>query len=106
MKRYIYYISTLLILTIAGCTKDFGTLNENPNSLSTPTPAFLFSKSQLSAMSNSYYLTAVLNLGGFIQHYATYKEVPELEISILPMIFIRRLILPMVIPLQSMKLKK
>lgn len=75
MKRYIYYISTLLILTIAGCTKDFGTLNENPNSLSTPTPAFLFSKSQLSAMSNSYYLTAVLNLGGFIQHYATYKEV-------------------------------
>lgn len=75
MKRYIYYISAVLILAISGCKKDFGDLNKNPNSLSTPTPAFLFSKSLLSTMSNSYYLTGVLNLGGFIQHYATYKEV-------------------------------
>lgn len=75
MKRYIYYISAVLILAVSGCQKDFGDLNKNPNSLGTPTPAFLFSKSQLSIMSNSYYLTAVLNLGGFIQHYSTYKEV-------------------------------
>lgn len=75
MKKYIYYISTVLILSVLGCTKDFGDLNKNPNSLEKPTPAFLFSKSQLSAMSNNYYLTGILNLGGFIQHYSTYKEV-------------------------------
>lgn len=75
MKKYIYYISTVMILMVSGCKKDFGDLNKNPNAQDKPTPAFLFSKAQLSTMANAYYLTAILNLGGFIQHYATYKEV-------------------------------
>ncbi|CAM4001434.1 SusD/RagB family nutrient-binding outer membrane lipoprotein [Flavobacterium weaverense] len=74
MKRTILYITSVFVLSMTSCTKDFEEINTNPNTVENANPNFLFSSSQLDAFNNNYFYTSVLECGGLVQHYATYKE--------------------------------
>lgn len=73
-KRTILYITGILLASMTACTKDFEEINTNPNVVEKPTPNFIFSKSQLDGLNNNYFATNILECGGMLQHYATYKE--------------------------------
>ena len=45
-------------------------------------PGFLFTRAQLVTVSNNFTGAAYLTIGGSMQHFATYKEVPGAVISI------------------------
>ena len=62
--------------------KGFEDINTNPNSVDTPNPDFVFSKSQLDGLNNNYFYTSILQCGQMMQHYASYKEASGLEINI------------------------
>ena len=74
MNKIIIYTLCALTIYVASCTKGFEEINTNPNSVETANPDFVFSKSQLEGLSNSYFFTSVLQCGQMMQHYATYKE--------------------------------
>lgn len=59
---------------MTACTKDFEEINTNPNVVEKPNPNFLFSRAQLDGLNNNYFFTNILECGGMLQHYATYKE--------------------------------
>jgi hypothetical protein len=73
-KITILYISGVLLASLSACTKDFEEINTNPNVVEKPNPNYIFSKSQLDGLNNNYFATSILECGGLIQHYATYKE--------------------------------
>ena len=73
-KITILYIAGILLGSMTACTKDFEEINTNPNVVETPNPNFIFSKSQLDGLNNNYFATNILECGGMLQHYATYKE--------------------------------
>lgn len=74
MKNTILYFAGLLLFSITACTKDFEEINTNPNAVEKGNVNFIFSKSQLDGLNNNYFFTNILQCGGMIQHYATYKE--------------------------------
>jgi len=73
-KITILYITGILLASITSCTKDFEEINTNPNVVEKPNPNFIFSKSILDGLNNNYFATNILECGGMLQHYATYKE--------------------------------
>ncbi|MFH6945989.1 SusD/RagB family nutrient-binding outer membrane lipoprotein [Flavobacterium sp. FlaQc-50] len=73
-KTSILYIAGILLGSMTACTKDFEEINTNPNSVEVANPNFIFSQSQLDGLNNNYFFTNVLECGGMLQHYATYKE--------------------------------
>lgn len=73
-KLTILYITGILLGSMTSCTKDFEEINKNPNSVDKPNPNFVFSKAQLDGLNNNYFFTNILECGGLLQHYATYKE--------------------------------
>ncbi|OHT46800.1 SusD/RagB family nutrient-binding outer membrane lipoprotein [Flavobacterium tructae] len=73
-KRTILYMAGILLGSMTACTKDFEEINTNPNSVEVPNATFIFSQSQLDGLNNNYFFTNVLQCGGMLQHYATYKE--------------------------------
>lgn len=81
MKRnfsnIIYTIAVVVALNLlASCDAGFEDLNQNPDAYSEIIPEFLFTKAQLDAVNVSYFGTAALTIGGSMQQFATYKEVP------------------------------
>jgi hypothetical protein len=73
-KLSILYITGVLLGSMTACTKDFEEINTNPNVVDKPNANFIFSKAQLDGLNNNYFATNILECGGMIQHYATYKE--------------------------------
>ncbi len=73
-KITILYITGLLLGGMSSCTKDFEEINTNPNVVEKPNPNYIFSKAQLDGLNNNYFFTNILECGGMLQHYATYKE--------------------------------
>lgn len=73
-KITLLYIAGLLLGSMTACTDDFEEINTNPNSVEKPNPNFVFSKAQLDGLNNNYFATNILECGGMLQHYATYKE--------------------------------
>jgi SusD/RagB-like outer membrane lipoprotein len=73
-KITILYITGVLLASMTSCTEDFEEINTNPNVVEKPNPNFIFSKSILDGLNNNYFATNILECGGMLQHYATYKE--------------------------------
>lgn len=65
-----------LALMISSCDKGFDEMNVDPNKSTEVVPGFLFTRAQLDAVSVNYVGAAYLTIGGSMQHFATYKEVP------------------------------
>ncbi len=74
--KNIYILAALLFTLLPACDDGLAELNENPDAYSEIVPEFLFTKAQLDAMDISYFGTAALTIGGSMQQFATYKEVP------------------------------
>ena len=73
-KITILYITGILLASMTACTEDFEEINTNPNVVEKPNPNYIFSKAQLDGLNNNYFATNILECGGMLQHYATYKE--------------------------------
>ena len=73
-KITILYITAILLASMSSCTEDFEEINTNPNVVEKPNPNYIFSKAQLDGLNNNYFFTNILECGGMLQHYATYKE--------------------------------
>jgi hypothetical protein len=73
-KITILYITSVLLASMTSCTKDFEEINTNPNVVEKPNPNYIFSKSILDGLNNNYFFTNILECGGIVQHYSTYKE--------------------------------
>ncbi|MCE7063703.1 SusD/RagB family nutrient-binding outer membrane lipoprotein [Dyadobacter sp. CY326] len=74
LKRLLYMAPVALL--IAACDNGFEEMNVNPNASTEVVPGFLFTKAQLDAVSVNFTGGAYLTIGGSMQHFATYKEVP------------------------------
>ncbi|WPP50732.1 SusD/RagB family nutrient-binding outer membrane lipoprotein [Catalinimonas niigatensis] len=74
--KNIYLAAALLVTLLPACDDGLAELNENPDAYSDIVPEFLFTKAQLDAVDISYFGTAALTIGGSMQQFATYKEVP------------------------------
>ena len=68
--------TVLLVALLPACDDGLAELNENPDAYSNIVPEFLFTKAQLDAVDIDYFGTAALTIGGSMQQFATYKEVP------------------------------
>jgi hypothetical protein len=73
-KITILYITGILLGSMTSCTQNFEEINTNPNVVEKPNPNYIFSKAQLDGLNNNYFFTNILECGGMLQHYATYKE--------------------------------
>ncbi len=78
MKKYLYKLFYILPLSLflPACDKGFESLNIDPNKSSEVQPDFLFTRTLLDGVSTNYVGAAYLTIGGSMQHFATYKEVP------------------------------
>lgn len=65
-----------MALFVSSCDKNFEEMNVNPNASTEVVPGFLFTRTQLTTVSNNFTGAAYLTIGGSMQHFATYKEVP------------------------------
>ncbi|MDF9796396.1 hypothetical protein OKW21_001659 [Catalinimonas alkaloidigena] len=74
--KNIFFFASLLAILLPACDDGLAELNENPDAYSDIVPEFLFTKAQLDAVDISYFGTAALTIGGSMQQFATYKEVP------------------------------
>lgn len=75
--KYIYIAMGLIaISTMSSCDGNLEELNTNPDAYGEIIPEYLFTKAQLDAVNVSYFGTAALTIGGSMQQFATYKEVP------------------------------
>ncbi|HWV29805.1 MAG TPA: SusD/RagB family nutrient-binding outer membrane lipoprotein [Dyadobacter sp.] len=61
---------------ISSCDNNFEEMNVNPNASRDVVPGFLFTRAQLTTVSNNFTGGAYLTIGQSMQHFATYKEVP------------------------------
>lgn len=73
-KITLLYITGVLLGSMTSCTDGFEEINTNPNVVEKPTANYIFSKAQLDGLNNNYFFTNILECGGLVQHYATYKE--------------------------------
>jgi hypothetical protein len=69
------YLAPVALL-FSACDKGFEEMNVNPNASIEVVPGFLFTRAQLVTVSNNFTGAAYLTIGGSMQHFATYKEVP------------------------------
>ncbi|OJV20018.1 MAG: hypothetical protein BGO21_11550 [Dyadobacter sp. 50-39] len=69
------YMAALAAL-ISSCDNGFEEMNVNPNASVEAVPGYLFTRAQLTTVSNNFTGAAYLTIGGSMQHFATYKEVP------------------------------
>ena len=79
MKTTIYtslLLAMSLLVLLPACDDGLAELNENPDAYAEIIPEFLFTKAQLDAVDISYFGTAALTIGGSMQQFSTYKEVP------------------------------
>lgn len=81
MKTYFFKIiymvvGFIVIAAFSSCDDDLEELNKNPDAYGEIIPEYLFTKAQLDAVDVSYFGTAALTIGGSMQQFATYKEVP------------------------------
>ncbi|RAJ09252.1 SusD-like starch-binding protein associating with outer membrane [Arenibacter echinorum] len=75
--KYINMALGFVIISITlSCDSDLEALNKNPDVYGEIIPEYLFTKAQLDAVNVSYFGTAALTIGGSMQQFATYKEVP------------------------------
>lgn len=65
-----------IALLFSSCDNGFKEMNVNPNASTEAVPGFLFTRAQLVTVSNNFTGAAYLTIGGAMQHFATYKEVP------------------------------
>ena len=76
-NSYTSFLLAISLLTLfPACDDGLVELNNNPDAYSEIIPEFLFTKAQLDAVDVSYFNTGALAIGGAMQHYSTYKEVP------------------------------
>jgi len=77
MKKFLrlLYLAPMALL-FAACDNGFEEMNVNPNASTAVVPGFLFTRAQLSTVSNNFTGAAYLTIGGSMQHFSTYKEVP------------------------------
>jgi len=76
MKNLFKVLYLAPAMFIASCDNGFEEMNVNPNASTEVVPGFLFTRAQLVTVSNNYTGAAYLTIGGSMQHFATYKEVP------------------------------
>lgn len=81
MKKNLFKIKYLVAvfvttMTFSSCEDGLEQLNQNPDAYSEVIPEYIFTKAQLDAVDISYFGTAALTIGGSMQQFATYKEVP------------------------------
>ncbi|KQS31076.1 SusD/RagB family nutrient-binding outer membrane lipoprotein [Dyadobacter sp. Leaf189] len=76
MKNLFKVLYLAPALFIASCDNGFEEMNVNPNASTEVVPGYLFTRAQLVTVSNNYTGAAYLTIGGSMQHFATYKEVP------------------------------
>ncbi|QRR01063.1 SusD/RagB family nutrient-binding outer membrane lipoprotein [Dyadobacter sandarakinus] len=69
------YMAAMAIF-ISSCDNNFEEMNVNPNASTEVVPGYLFTRAQLVTVSNNFTGAAYLTIGGSMQHFATYKEVP------------------------------
>lgn len=74
--KNIFIFAAMFAVLLPSCDDGLEELNDNPDAYSEIVPEFLFTKAQLDAVDISYFGTAALTIGGSMQHFATYKEVP------------------------------
>ncbi len=67
-----------VMLSIQSCDEGFESLNTNPDAVSDITPEYMFTLSQLDALNAAVFSSHITSTGGFMQQYATYKDVPSL----------------------------
>jgi len=75
MKKSKIFILSMFLLALGSCEKDFKEINTNPNASTVASSAFLFTNAQLTTLNTGQFETSLLNCGGFLQHFATFKEV-------------------------------
>ncbi|MBC9796813.1 SusD/RagB family nutrient-binding outer membrane lipoprotein [Sinomicrobium sp. FJxs] len=63
---------------MVSCDKSFEEENTNPDASTKVEPEYMFSKSLYDALNNSTSAAYEFSSGGFVQHFATYLEVPGL----------------------------
>lgn len=73
--RYVM-MALVMVSVLTSCDNNLEELNQNPDAYGEIIPEYLFTKSQLDAVNVSYFGTAALTIGGSMQQFATYKEVP------------------------------
>lgn len=74
--NYLIYAAVAATTLFQSCDKGFEEMNVNPDASVTVVPEYMFSKSLLDALNNSYFATNALACGGSMQQFATYKDVP------------------------------
>ncbi|MGS2741535.1 SusD/RagB family nutrient-binding outer membrane lipoprotein [Sinomicrobium sp. M5D2P17] len=80
-KLNIKYLVALWIwapLFMVSCDKGFEEENTNPDASTQVEPEYMFTKSLYDALNNSTGTVYEFSAGGFVQHFATYLEVPGL----------------------------
>ncbi len=77
MKKFLrlLYLAPMAFF-FTSCDNGFEEMNVNPNASTAVVPGFLFTRTQLATVSNNFTGAAYLTIGGSMQHFATYKEVP------------------------------
>ncbi len=81
IQKYLLVPCAMLLMvafTFQSCDEGFESLNTNPDAVSEITPEFMFTLSQLDALNAAVFSAYITSTGGFMQHYATYKDVPSL----------------------------
>lgn len=66
----------LSMIMLGACDNGFEEMNRDPNKYSDVIPEYLFTGAQLDGLSTNFVGAAYLTIGGSMQHFATYKEVP------------------------------
>ncbi|WP_440132853.1 SusD/RagB family nutrient-binding outer membrane lipoprotein [Chitinophaga sancti] len=74
--NFLIYTAIAATLTMQSCDKGFEDMNVNPDASTNIVPEYMFSKSLLDALNNSWFATDVLACSGSMQQFATYKDVP------------------------------
>lgn len=74
--NFLIYTAIAATLLVQSCDKGFEEMNVNPDASTTVVPEYMFSKSLLDALNNSWFATDALACGGSMQQFATYKDVP------------------------------
>ncbi|RXG18377.1 SusD-like starch-binding protein associating with outer membrane [Leeuwenhoekiella aestuarii] len=76
---YIKYISLIMVLCIvSSCDEGFDEVNTNPDASTSIEAEYMFTKAMYDALNNSTGTVYEFSAGGFVQHFATYLEVPGL----------------------------
>lgn len=74
--NFLIYTAIAATLLVQSCDKGFEEMNVNPDASTSVVPEYMFSKSLLDALNNSWFATDALACGGAMQQFATYKDVP------------------------------